>query len=106
MNIRSKIVGAMVIVAVMVMAATTGLAGAEKPLLAQHPTISKTQIVFAYAGDLWIAPRDGGAAGHLTTGVGIESDPWFSPDGAAVAFTGQYDGNTDVFVVRAAGRAG
>lgn len=79
------------------------LAGAEKPLLARHPSISKTRIVFAYAGDLWIAPREGGEAVHLTTGVGIESDPFFSPDGTTVAFTGQYDGNTDVFVVPAAG---
>ena len=85
------------------LATAAALAAAEKPLLAQHPSLSRTQIVFAYAGDLWIAPRDGGPAIHLTTGVGIESDPCFSPDGTMVAFTGQYDGNVDVFVVPAAG---
>ena len=56
-------------------AAGPALAAAEKPLLAQHPSLSRTQIVFAYAGDLWLAGRDGGPAARLTTGVGIESDP-------------------------------
>jgi len=79
------------------------LAAAEKPLLAQHPSLSRTQIVFAFAGDLWLTGRDGGPAARLTTGVGIESDPFFSPDGTLVAFSGQYDGNTDVFVVPAVG---
>lgn len=76
---------------------------AEKPLLLQQPALSQTQVVFAFAGDLWTVGRDGGSAKQLTTGVGIEKDPYFSPDGSLVAFTGQYDGNTDVFVVPAAG---
>jgi tricorn protease len=103
MNIRCNIFGARAVGAVGGWAATTGLAGAEKPLLAQHPSLSKTQIVFAYAGDLWLASRDGGPATRLTTGVGIENNPWFSPDGATVAFSGEYDGNVDVYVVAAAG---
>jgi tricorn protease len=69
------------------------------PLLVQKPTLSKTHIVFAYAGDLWIVPRTGGEAKRLTSGAGVETDPAFSPDGKFVAFTGQYDGNDDVFVV-------
>jgi tricorn protease len=79
------------------------LAAVEKPLLAQHPSLSRTQIVFAFAGDLWLTGRDGGPAARLTTGVGIENDPFFSPDGALVAFSGQYDGNIDVYIVPAAG---
>jgi len=75
----------------------------EKPLLLQEPALSKTRIAFAFAGDLWIAPREGGEATRLTTGVGFETNPIFSPDGAMIAFTGQYDGNTDVFVVPASG---
>jgi tricorn protease len=75
----------------------------EKPLLLQKPALSKTRIAFTFAGDLWIAPREGGEAMRLTTGVGFETNPIFSPDGAMIAFTGQYDGNTDVFVVPAAG---
>lgn len=75
----------------------------DAPLLLQKPTLSKTHIVFAYADDLWIVPRDGGEAKRLTTGTGVETDPRFSPDGSMIAFTGQYDGNDDVFVVPAAG---
>src|SRR5262249_22121936 len=75
----------------------------EKPLLLQEPALSKTRIAFTFAGDLWIAPREGGEATRLTTGVGFETNPIFSPDGAMIAFTGQYDGNTDVFVVPASG---
>ncbi|HWQ34795.1 MAG TPA: PDZ domain-containing protein [Blastocatellia bacterium] len=75
----------------------------DTPTLFQKPTVSRTQIVFVYAGDLWIVPREGGEAKRLTTGVGTETDPFFSPDGTMVAFTGQYDGNTDVYVVPAAG---
>jgi tricorn protease-like protein len=78
-------------------------AAADEPLLLQKPTLSKTHIVFAYAGDLWIVPRDGGEAGRLTSGTGTETDPAFSPDGKSVAFTGEYDGNVDVFVVPSTG---
>src|SRR5438477_12707394 len=74
-------------------------AGADEPLLLQKPTLSKTHIVFAYAGDLWSVPREGGDAVLLTSGSGNETDPAFSPDGKRVAFTGDYDGNVDVFVV-------
>ena len=82
--------------------ATTGLA-ADEPLLLQKPTLNKTHIVFVYAGDLWSAPRAGGDATRLTSGVGDETDPMFSPDGTRIAFTGEYDGNVDVFVIPAAG---
>ena len=68
------------------------------PLL-QRPTFNGNVIVFSYAGDLWTVDRNGGRASRLTTGTGIETDPVFSPDGSMIAFTGEYDGNTDVFVV-------
>ena len=76
---------------------------ATKPHIFQHPALSKDLIAFAYAGDLWTVPRAGGVARRLTTGVGIETDPVFSPDGSAIAFTGDYDGNTDVFTIPAEG---
>jgi len=76
---------------------------ATKPHIYQHPALSKDLIAFGYAGDLWTVPRAGGVARRLTTGVGIETDPVFSPDGSAIAFTGDYDGNTDVFTIPAAG---
>ena len=65
--------------------------------------ISKDRVVFAYAGDLWISPREGGAARRLTSNVGDELYPKFSPDGKWVAFTGEYDGNPDVYVISAEG---
>jgi tricorn protease len=77
-------------------------AQASHPLL-QRPAFNGKVIAFSYAGDLWTVDRDGGHAARLTTGTGIETDPVFSPDGAMIAFTGEYDGNTDVFVVPATG---
>ena len=71
--------------------------------LFQNPTLNRSHIVFVYAGDLWIAPRAGGDAKRLTNGVGLETDPVFSPDGNWIAFTGEYDGNTDVYLVGATG---
>src|SRR5258708_19967801 len=71
--------------------------------LLRKPAVSKTQIAFSYGGDLWIVDRSGGDARRLTSDVGIEIDPVFSPDGSMIAFTGEYDGNEDVYVVPAAG---
>lgn len=73
------------------------------PVLFQRPALSRTHIVFHHAGDLWTVPREGGEARRLTTGPGQESNPFFSPDGQWIAFTGEYDGNVDVYVVAAAG---
>jgi tricorn protease len=78
-------------------------AAADAPLLLQKPTVSKTHIVFVYAGDLWSVPRSGGDAVRITSATGIETDPHFSPDGATIAFTGEYDGNVDVFTIPATG---
>jgi tricorn protease len=75
----------------------------ESKFLFQKPTLSATQIAFVYAGDLWLVGRDGGVAQRLTTGAGVETRPYFSPDGTEIAFTGEYDGNVDVFVVPSSG---
>ena len=79
------------------------LAQTDSPSLLQKPTLSRTHIAFVYASDLWIVPREGGDAKRLTSGVGTETDPYFSPDGNTIAFTGEYDGNVDVFTVPATG---
>ncbi len=76
---------------------------APKLHIYQRPALSRELIAFGYAGDLWTVPRTGGRATRLTTGVGIETAPIFSPDGKTIAFTGDYDGNTDVFTVPVTG---
>ncbi|MGH9900076.1 MAG: S41 family peptidase, partial [Pyrinomonadaceae bacterium] len=84
-------------------AASIGRAQGNKPLLLQKPALSKTHIAFTFAGDLWIVKREGGEAMRLTTGIGIETNPIFSPDGTMIAFAGEYDGNVDTYVVPATG---
>ncbi len=78
-------------------------AAAGKPHIFQRPALSRDLIAFGYAGDLWTVPRNGGRATRLTVGVGIETAPVFSPDGGTIAFTADYDGNTDVFTIPASG---
>ncbi len=67
--------------------------------LMQMPSVSATQIAFVYAGDIWIAPREGGAAVRLSSPRGLETFPRFSPDGSQIAFSGNYEGNTDIYVM-------
>src|ERR1041384_6340517 len=71
-------------------------------LLAQ-PAISKDHIAFIYAGDLWAADIDGKNVRRLTADEGTQGVPAFSPDGTLIAFTAQYDGNFDVYVVPVTG---
>ncbi len=71
--------------------------------LLHSPAISEQHIAFVYAEDLWIANLDGSNPKRLTIDEGIESNPVFSPDGTHLAFSAQYDGNTDVFVIPASG---
>ena len=71
--------------------------------LVSDPAASGALVAFAYANDLWVAGRDGAGVRRLTSHPGVESGPRFSPDGAHIAFTGRYEGNTDVYVVPAAG---
>lgn len=71
-------------------------------MLAQ-PAISNSHIAFVYAGDLWLAGLDGSNPRRLTADEGVESSPVFSPDGSLIAFSAEYDGNTDVFTIPAEG---
>ncbi|MGG9963627.1 S41 family peptidase [Ferruginibacter sp. SUN106] len=71
--------------------------------LFRYPDVSKTQIVFSYGNDIWIMPKEGGTAEKLSSPAGVEIYPKFSPDGNAIAFTGNYDGNKDVYVIPAKG---
>ena len=71
--------------------------------LLRTPTVSPTQIAFAYANNIWSVPRAGGSARRLTSFPGQTSNPHFSPDGKWIAFSGEYAGNVDVYVVAAEG---
>ena len=67
--------------------------------LVADPATSGSLVAFAYANDVWVAASDGSGVRRLTSHPGVESGPRFSPDGRLVAFTGRYEGNTDVYVV-------
>jgi tricorn protease len=71
--------------------------------LLSEPAISADRIAFIYANDLWTSALDGSNVRRLTSDVGVESSPAFSPDGKWIAFSAQYEGNTDVYVVGAEG---
>ena len=73
--------------------------------LLRFPDLSAEHVVFCSAGDLWLAPASGGSATRLTAHPGLELFPKFSPDGNWIAFTGQYDGDEQVYVIPAAGGA-
>jgi tricorn protease len=77
-------------------------AAAQTKLL-RFPDIHGETVVFVYAGDLWVAPVGGGTATRLTAHPGLELFPKFSSDGQWIAFTGQYDGDEQVYVIPAAG---
>ena len=81
------------------------LAGAAAPAVAKEarilrmPAISAEKITFVHADDLWIVSATGGVARRLTTSPGAETHPQFSPDGQWLAFSGEYDGNVDVYTI-------
>ena len=88
-----------------VMASAQNANGGAKPHagMLRYPAISKTHIVFAYANDLWIVPKEGGVALPLSSPPGAESMPRFSPDGKTIAFVGNYEGSRDIYTMPADG---
>jgi tricorn protease len=71
--------------------------------LFRYPDVSQTQIAFSYANDIWVVPKEGGTATKLISPAGVEIFPKFSQDGSQLAFTANYDGNLDVYVLPVAG---
>jgi len=69
----------------------------------RQPDVSAKQIAFVYAGDIWVAPKKGGVATRLSSPQGEESFPRFSPDGTQIAFSGNYDGNLDIYLIPVTG---
>ena len=82
--------------------ALPALAGAQTRML-RSPSVSKTQIAFAYANNIWTVDRTGGSARRVTSFQGVTENPKFSPDGKLIAFSATYGGNEDVYVVPAEG---
>src|SRR5271168_1439582 len=100
-----KVVLALAILSISLASASASFAQAQdaKPLLLRQPTLSRTDVAFMYGNDLWKVSRDGGQAIRLTAGPGIKRGPHFSPDGQWIAFTGEYDGKLNVYVLAAGG---
>jgi tricorn protease len=71
--------------------------------LLRYPDVSATQIVFTYANDLWVVPKTGGVASHLSSPAGVEVLPKFSPDGKTIAFTADYDGSFSIYTIPTTG---
>jgi tricorn protease len=85
----------------LVLASTTLVA--DQTLLLREPTLSENHLAFVYAGDLWIANRDGSQPRRLTSHPAEERHPVFSPDGSLIAFSARYEGNLDVHVIPVTG---
>ena len=73
--------------------------------LLRYPAVSRTHIAFVYGGDVWVVGKGGGVAHRLSSPAGEEAFPRFSPDGGRIAFTGNYDGNPDIYVIPTMGGA-
>jgi tricorn protease len=82
---------------------TTTMNAQNEARLLRFPAIHGDQIVFTYAGDLYTVSASGGIARKLTNDIGYEMFARFSPDGKWIAFTGQYDGNTEVYLMPSEG---
>jgi len=90
------------IVALVAITIFTASAYTQTKLL-RFPDISGDRIVFTYGGDLWTSSAAGGTATRLTAHPGVETYAKFSPDGKWIAFTGQYDGDEQVYVIPSTG---
>ena len=100
----SAILSALIfVVGMAVLAQTAAGVDTKDTCLLTQPAISQSQIAFVYANNLWAADLDGGDPRQLTTDIGVETSPAFSPDGKWIAFSAQYEGNLDVYVVAAGG---
>lgn len=98
----------LIVAAAGVAAAVSGTAYAQtqtraQTLLLRDPALSASRIAFVYAGDIWVADRDGADPRQLTSDLADEGGPVFSPDGSMIAFTANYDDNYDVYVIPAIG---
>ena len=87
----------------MLLSVSAVMAKADEARLLRFPATNGSEVVFTYAGDLYTAPLQGGEAKRLTSHVGYEMFARYSPDGKSIAFTGEYDGNREVYLMPAEG---
>lgn len=92
-----------VLLSLLAAAAVPACLSAEEARLLRFPATNGSEIVFSYAGDLYKVSINGGEAKRLTAYTGYEMFARFSPDGQTIAFTGDYDGNTEVYTIPATG---
>ena len=93
----------LIVFSVIVMLAADVMWGQVDARMLRYPAVSASKIAFVYAGDVWLVAKSGGIAERLSTPRGEETFPRFSPDGTVIAFSGNYDGNTDIYVVPVSG---
>ncbi len=93
----------LIIVMCLLMHFNYSYASSDEARLLRFPDINNESVVFSYAGDLFLVNSEGGLARRLTSHIGYEMFPKFSPDGSMIAFTAQYDGNTEVYVIPSQG---
>jgi len=104
MTYRSRLCNTVIIALALALSLATVTAAAQTKLL-RFPAIHGDKVAFTYAGDIWLAPAAGGTATRLTAHPGMELFARFSPDGKWIAFTGQYDGDEQVYVIPVTGGA-
>ena len=92
-----------ILAALAVFAAAASASARDEGRLLRFPATNGTDIAFTYAGDLWTVPVSGGQARRLTSHIGFEAFARYSPDGKTIAFTAEYDGNREVYVIPAQG---
>jgi tricorn protease len=83
--------------------AALGTASSPAPLLLRYPSLSQDKIAFRYADDIWTVSRNGGEAERLTSNGQVNAGPFYSPDGAWIAYSAHLNGNTDAYVIPASG---
>ena len=100
---RKTLAACLIVLCCALQLASSGDAAEPHGGMMRFPDVSSTRIVFVYADDLWLVPRDGGQATPLASPAGGETFPRFSADGRQIAFVGNYDGNVDVYMIPVAG---
>ena len=88
---------------VVLLAALPFSASAQSPLLLRNPSLGKDRIAFRYADDVWTVSRQGGEAQRLTASGHVVAGPYYSPDGAWIAYSAHLNGNSDAYIIPAAG---